>query len=112
MDFPSLWSSIVLQNLADALEVAESPFLSCDEFFVFLLRRLLFTLIMQEYRRPSGFACPWVPLLPVLSIGFNMFLFAQVISSSTSFSLIRLMRLVGAVVGALLPRVHIYLLVL
>ncbi|KAG0589145.1 hypothetical protein M758_2G248900 [Ceratodon purpureus] len=31
----------------------------------------------QEYRRPSGFACPWVPLLPVLSIGFNMFLFAQ-----------------------------------
>uniref|UniRef100_A0A7I4AKY0 Cationic amino acid transporter C-terminal domain-containing protein n=1 Tax=Physcomitrium patens TaxID=3218 RepID=A0A7I4AKY0_PHYPA len=34
-------------------------------------------LTRQEYRRPSGFACPWVPLLPVLSIGFNMFLFAQ-----------------------------------
>lgn len=34
-------------------------------------------LARQEYRRPSGFACPWVPLLPVLSIAFNMFLFAQ-----------------------------------
>jgi len=31
----------------------------------------------QDYKRPSGFACPWVPLLPVLSIGFNTFLFAQ-----------------------------------
>jgi hypothetical protein len=32
----------------------------------------------QEYVRPSGFCCPWVPLLPVLSIALNMFLFAQV----------------------------------
>ncbi|CAK9249611.1 unnamed protein product, partial [Sphagnum jensenii] len=31
----------------------------------------------QEYVRPSGFCCPWVPLLPVLSIALNMFLFAQ-----------------------------------
>lgn len=32
----------------------------------------------QEYVRPSGFCCPWVPLLPALSIALNMFLFAQV----------------------------------
>lgn len=51
-------------------------------FLCALLTIVMFLVIMQEYRRPSGFACPWVPLLPVLSIGFNMFLFAQVKSGS------------------------------
>jgi hypothetical protein len=83
VDFSVLWSSMVLQNLADALEVAESLTLFCDKLLLpFFSDEIVIHLIMQEYRRPSGFACPWVPLLPVLSIGFNMFLFAQVISSS------------------------------
>lgn len=30
----------------------------------------------QEYFKPSGFACPFVPTIPLLSILFNMFLFA------------------------------------
>lgn len=40
---------------------------------------------LQEYIRPAGFACPWVPLLPVLSIALNMFLFAQVLLNPNLF---------------------------
>ncbi|KAL8119297.1 cationic amino acid transporter 9, chloroplastic isoform X2 [Apium graveolens] len=31
----------------------------------------------QAYTDPPGFSCPWVPVVPALSILFNMFLFAQ-----------------------------------
>ncbi|KAK1364584.1 Cationic amino acid transporter 9, chloroplastic [Heracleum sosnowskyi] len=31
----------------------------------------------QAYIGPPGFSCPWVPVVPALSILFNMFLFAQ-----------------------------------
>lgn len=34
--------------------------------------------LLQAYTDPPGFSCPWVPVVPALSILFNMFLFAQV----------------------------------
>ncbi|CAI0445919.1 unnamed protein product [Linum tenue] len=37
----------------------------------------IFMIVAASYRDPPGFSCPGVPILPAVSIFFNIFLFAQ-----------------------------------
>ncbi|KAG2669203.1 hypothetical protein I3760_14G023200 [Carya illinoinensis] len=52
--------------------------------FIFLILAVIVGIIAtldlyfrQVYADPPGFSCPWVPILPVVCIFFNSFLFAQ-----------------------------------
>ncbi|XP_040995387.1 cationic amino acid transporter 9, chloroplastic [Juglans microcarpa x Juglans regia] len=52
--------------------------------FIFLILAVIVGIIAtlalyfrQVYADPPGFSCPWVPILPVVCIFFNLFLFAQ-----------------------------------
>ncbi|KAF5469979.1 hypothetical protein F2P56_010533 [Juglans regia] len=52
--------------------------------FIFLILAVIVGIIAllalyfrQVYAEPPGFSCPWVPILPVVCIFFNLFLFAQ-----------------------------------
>ncbi|EEF50271.1 cationic amino acid transporter, putative [Ricinus communis] len=50
-------------------------FLAVAVFIAVLAATALY--FRQVYTDPPGFSCPWVPIVPAVSIFFNMFLFAQ-----------------------------------
>lgn len=53
-----------------------SNLISCRDYLKFLC--LTASLHLQDYSDPPGFHCPAVPFIPIVSVFFNMFLFAQV----------------------------------
>lgn len=71
-------SSTCYWNMSYLIEIPKllSNLISCHDYLKFLC--LTTSLHLQDYADPPGFSCPAVPVIPIVSVFFNMFLFAQV----------------------------------
>ncbi|XP_078163295.1 cationic amino acid transporter 9 [Carex rostrata] len=54
-----------------------APFVSLVIFFLIAVAAAAALYFRQVYGETPGFSCPWIPFVPIISIFFNFFLFAQ-----------------------------------
>lgn len=79
MDHPLLFFCLQIATVHECVNKLNCTYrIYCSEVLYSCLFKILHGMHFQVYVDPPGFSCPGVPIVPMVSVFFNMLLFAQV----------------------------------